>query len=168
MSFNIQQNNELPTPKSFTILIGDDFKQTYFDYFAGIFNGIDEKNNLLFEFDTIHYEGSEPIFTKILSLTMPVSEVNFSEEVLNKINQLKKGFNPFNCSIALDFDGQEKLERDLRNTFAKNLSLFFGDDDLDISYDVCLKGFECNNKYNIEGLAIKLSLYMLNCIKNSF
>ena len=81
--FNVQQNNELPTKKSFTVLTGSIPKKTYFDYFVGNFQCVDANNNLWFEFYTIHFDKLKPINTNVLSLSIPVEESFFFDESLN-------------------------------------------------------------------------------------
>lgn len=169
--FNVQQKNELPTEKSFTVLTGGIPKKTYFDYFAGNFQWVDPNNNLWFDFYTIHFDKLKPIKTKVLSLSIPVKELDFSASVLNKIEHLKKGFNEFNLSISSHYEDKECLEKDLKNTFSSNLLFFFDDESLDPQYDfyfrhnVCLQGFESGKTYNLEELAIKLSSYMIGFMK---
>lgn len=170
--FNVQQKNELPTKKSFTVLTGGIPKKTYFDYFVGNFQCVDANNNLWFEFYTIHFDKLKPINTNVLSLSIPVEELDFSASVLNKIEHLKKGFNEFNLSISSHYEDKECLEKDLKNTFSSNLSFFF-DEFLNLQYnihfqhDVCLQGFESGKTYNLEELAIKLSSYMIGFMKKS-
>jgi len=171
--FNVQQNNELPTEKSFTVLTNGVPKKTYFDYLVGDFKWVDANNNLWFEFYTIHFDKLKPINTKILSVSIPVKELDFSESVLNKIKHLKKGFNEFSLSLSSHYEDKERLEKDLKNTFSSNLSFFFDDEFLNLQYDihfqhnVCLQGFESGKTYDLEELAIKLSSYMIGFMKKS-
>lgn len=171
--FNVQQNNELPTEKSFTVLTNGVPKKTYFDYLVGDFKWVDANNNLWFEFYTIHFDKLKPINTKILSVSIPVKELDFSESVLNKIEHLKKGFNEFSLSLSSHYEDKERLEKDLKNTFSSNLSFFFDDESLNLQYDihfqhnVCLQGFESGKTYDLEELTIKLSSYMIGFMKKS-